>query len=101
MNVNVCVSDRDWGSRDEDRLVCALSVSGANTVRYGRAFDASCSANGLVGRGDVGRAGRDILPENGSNVERRDDIGIGACWGAERLVCDASSEVSKELKLNQ
>lgn len=61
-------------------------------MRYEGDCDESFKANGFVGKGDVGGAGRDVLLENGSRVERSDDSGTGARRGTWRLVYDDSSE---------
>lgn len=82
MKFKVCVSERGVVFEDEVRLVHVFSDRGANTVRYARDSEVSCRANGLVGEGDVGRGGRGTLAQNGSSVERREDIDMGAGWGS-------------------
>ena len=55
-------------------------------MRYDGDCDDSSKANGFVGKGDDGRAGREMLLENGSRVERSDDSGTGARRGTGRLI---------------
>lgn len=61
-------------------------------MRYDGDCDESFKANGFVGRGDDGGAGREVFLENGSRVERSDDSGTGACRGTGRLIYEDSSE---------